>query len=78
MAGDVAALMDRLDLLRAHVLDISMGGRIAMALALAVLGTLGARLGGGDQRRATARVVGWGALAMAVTAGIGALVGAAV
>ena len=47
-------------------------------LALAVLGALGARLGGGDQRRATARVVGWGALAMAITAGIGALVGAAV
>ena len=47
-------------------------------LALAVLGALGARLGGGDQRRARARVVGWGALAMAVTAGIGALVGAAV
>jgi len=47
-------------------------------LALAVLGALGARLGGGDQRRATARVVVWGALAMAITAGIGALVGAAV
>jgi vacuolar iron transporter family protein len=47
-------------------------------LALAALGALGARLGGADPRRATARVVGWGALAMAVTAGIGALVGAAV
>jgi vacuolar iron transporter family protein len=47
-------------------------------LALGMLGALGARLGGADQRRATARVVEWGALAMAVTAGIGALVGAAV
>ena len=47
-------------------------------VALAVLGALGARLGGGDQRRAIARVVGWGAVAMAITAGIGALVGAAV
>jgi VIT1/CCC1 family predicted Fe2+/Mn2+ transporter len=47
-------------------------------LALGVLGVLGARLGGADQRRATVRVVGWGVLAMAVTAGIGALVGAAV
>ena len=47
-------------------------------VALAVLGALGARLGGGDPRRATARVVGWGAVAMAITAGIGALVGAAV
>jgi VIT1/CCC1 family predicted Fe2+/Mn2+ transporter len=44
-------------------------------VALAVLGALGARLGGGDRRRATLRVVGWGALAMAITAGIGALVG---
>lgn len=47
-------------------------------LALAVLGGVGARLGGADPRPATARVVGWGALAMAITAGIGALVGAAV
>jgi vacuolar iron transporter family protein len=44
-------------------------------LALAALGSLGARLGGGNQRRATVRVVGWGAVAMAITAGIGALVG---
>ena len=47
-------------------------------LALAALGSVGARLGGADQLRATVRVVGWGALAMAVTAAIGAFVGAAV
>ncbi len=34
MAGDVAAVMSRAGLSRAHVLGLSMGGRIAMALAL--------------------------------------------
>ena len=33
--------------------------------------------GGADQRRATVRVTAWGAVAMAVTFGIGALVGTA-
>jgi VIT1/CCC1 family predicted Fe2+/Mn2+ transporter len=51
---------------------------VVTVAALAALGSIGARLGGADPRRATMRVVGWGALAMAVTAGIGALVGAAV
>jgi VIT1/CCC1 family predicted Fe2+/Mn2+ transporter len=44
-------------------------------LALGLLGDLGARLGGAPRRRATLRVVAWGAVAMAVTSGIGALVG---
>ncbi|MFN8113445.1 MAG: VIT family protein [Solirubrobacterales bacterium] len=47
-------------------------------LALAILGYTGARLGGGHRLNATARVVVWGAVAMAVTSGIGAIVGAAV
>ncbi len=46
-------------------------------LALAGLGALGARLGGAQPARAMVRVVGWGVLAMAITAGIGALVGSA-
>jgi vacuolar iron transporter family protein len=44
-------------------------------IALASLGDLGARLGGAPRIRATIRVLAWGAVAMAVTAGIGALVG---
>jgi VIT1/CCC1 family predicted Fe2+/Mn2+ transporter len=44
-------------------------------VALAVLGDLGARLGGAPRRRATVRVVVWGAAAMAITSGVGALVG---
>jgi VIT1/CCC1 family predicted Fe2+/Mn2+ transporter len=47
-------------------------------VALALLGDLGARLGGAPWRRATIRVVAWGATAMAITAGIGALVGSVV
>ncbi len=48
---------------------------LATIVALAVSGDLGARLGGAPRLRATVRVVVWGAVAMAVTAGIGALVG---
>ena len=51
---------------------------IATLLSLALLGVVGARLGGAPQGRAAARVVVWGAIAMAVTAGIGAVVGTAV
>jgi vacuolar iron transporter family protein len=56
------------------------GARVAVTvvvtlLALALLGDLGARLGGAPRGAATVRVVVWGAIAMAVTAGIGALVG---
>jgi VIT1/CCC1 family predicted Fe2+/Mn2+ transporter len=42
---------------------------------LAVLGAIGAMAGGANVLRATARVTFWGALAMAVTAGIGKLFG---
>lgn len=50
----------------------------ASLVLLAVLGALGARAGGAEIARATARVAFWGAAAMAVTAGIGHLVGKAV
>lgn len=45
---------------------------------LALLGGIGARAGGAKIARATLRVTFWGALAMALTAGIGALVGTVV
>jgi VIT1/CCC1 family predicted Fe2+/Mn2+ transporter len=45
---------------------------------LAVLGAIGAKAGGANILRATARVTFWGALAMAVTAGIGKLFGAVI
>jgi vacuolar iron transporter family protein len=50
----------------------------ASLVFLAVLGALGAKAGGAPLVRATARVTFWGVLAMAVTAGIGSLVGKAV
>jgi vacuolar iron transporter family protein len=45
---------------------------------LAVLGAIGARVGGAHILRGTARVTFWGALAMALTAGIGKLLGTVV
>jgi len=44
---------------------------------LAALGMIGARAGGADILKPTIRVTFWGAFAMALTAGIGALVGKA-
>ena len=45
-------------------------------LFLALLGSLAARVGGASVMTAAARVTFWGALAMALTAGVGALYGA--
>jgi VIT1/CCC1 family predicted Fe2+/Mn2+ transporter len=45
-------------------------------LFLALLGALAARAGGSSMLRAALRVTFWGALAMALTAGVGALFGA--
>ena len=45
---------------------------------LALLGAIGARAGGAKVLRATVRVTFWGALAMALTAGIGKLFGTVV
>lgn len=51
---------------------------VASLLFLAVLGAIGAKAGGANVPRATVRVTFWGALAMALTAGIGAAVGTAI
>lgn len=48
---------------------------VAVVVALALTGTLSAHLGGAGRRRATVRTVLGGAVAMAVTYGIGNLVG---
>jgi VIT1/CCC1 family predicted Fe2+/Mn2+ transporter len=48
---------------------------VASLLFLALLGAIGARAGGAPVGRATLRVTFWGALAMALTAGIGLMVG---
>lgn len=51
---------------------------IASLLCLALLGVVGAKTGGSNMSKAAIRVVFWGALAMAATAGIGGVVGALV
>jgi VIT1/CCC1 family predicted Fe2+/Mn2+ transporter len=48
---------------------------VASLLFLALLGAVGAKIGGAGWLKAAIRVTFWGALAMAVTAGIGALFG---
>ncbi len=50
---------------------------VAVLIALALTGTLSARLGGAGQTRAVVRILFGGALAMLVTFGIGQLVGMA-
>jgi len=66
------------------VVPLSPGSMLVPAVAivslacLAVLGALGARTGGAPLGPSVLRVTFWGALAMAVTAGVGRLFGAAV
>ena len=54
------------------------GVSIASLFCLALLGAVGARAGGANVGKATLRVTFWGALAMALTAGIGAIFGTVV
>jgi VIT1/CCC1 family predicted Fe2+/Mn2+ transporter len=48
---------------------------VASLAFLALLGFVGAKTGGANALKATIRVTFWGALAMAITAGIGAVFG---
>jgi VIT1/CCC1 family predicted Fe2+/Mn2+ transporter len=51
---------------------------IGSLIFLALLGAIGAKVGGADLFRPTIRVLFWGALAMAITAGVGAAFGTSV
>jgi VIT1/CCC1 family predicted Fe2+/Mn2+ transporter len=55
-----------------------VGEAIASLLFLAILGWIGATAGGAPPFKPVARVVFWGALAMAITAGIGRIIGTSV
>jgi VIT1/CCC1 family predicted Fe2+/Mn2+ transporter len=70
-----------LPLLLAAILPAVMvvaGEAVASLLFLAVLGWIGATAGGAPPLKPVARVVFWGALAMAITAGVGRIIGTSV
>jgi VIT1/CCC1 family predicted Fe2+/Mn2+ transporter len=55
--------------------NVAMAVAIVSLVSLAVLGAIGAKAGGATMVKAAVRVTFWGALAMAVTAGIGIVFG---
>jgi VIT1/CCC1 family predicted Fe2+/Mn2+ transporter len=57
---------------------IVIGVSVSSLVFLAALGGLAAKVGGADVTRGALRVTVWGALAMALTAGVGRMVGAVV
>lgn len=67
----LAALVAPKDILVPMVFGVSL-------VVLALLGAIGARAGGAAILKPTLRVAFWGAIAMAVTAGVGALIGTSV
>jgi VIT1/CCC1 family predicted Fe2+/Mn2+ transporter len=74
-AGAAAPLLLTFAAPETRLLSLVAGGSL---LCLAALGALGARIGGAALLRPTVRVTFWGALAMGITAGVGALFGHAV
>ena len=73
----VGALLPLLMVLLLPASAIMRGVAGSSLLFLALLGLLAARAGGAPALRSVARVTFWGALAMALTAGVGALFGVA-
>jgi len=74
----VGAAMPLLMVVVAPAAWLVVGVSVGSLVFLALLGAIGARAGGADVWRATIRVTFWGALAMALTAGIGRLFGTVV
>ncbi|GLQ82850.1 membrane protein [Mesorhizobium huakuii] len=74
----VGAAMPLLMVLVSPASMLVLAVSLASLLFLALLGAIGAKAGGANILRAMLRVTFWGAFAMALTAGIGALVGTAV
>ena len=74
----VGAAMPLLMVLVSPASMLVLAVSVASLLFLALLGAIGAKAGGANILPATLRVTFWGAFAMALTAGIGALVGTAV
>jgi len=58
--------------------SVIVGVVVVSLILLGLLGAVGARVGGAGVLRPTLRVLMWGAIAMAITAGIGRLFGAVV
>ncbi len=73
----VGALLPLLVVLAVPAAALMWGIAISSLLFLALLGSLSARAGGAPVLKAAARVTFWGALAMGLTAGVGALFGVA-
>lgn len=71
----VGAAMPLLMVILAPAGSLALLVTAASLVFLAVLGAVGAKAGGANIFRGTTRVTFWGALAMAVTAGIGKLFG---
>ena len=74
----VGAALPLLIVFLAPVSTLIWSVSVSSLFFLALLGTLAARVGGSPVWKSVARVTFWGALAMAVTAGVGALFGATV